>query len=367
MKIDELLLQSPFTFKQGKKNELFLNAMKESIQWHYMNSPLYKKFVDNQKLDLNKKFTLEEIPPLPISLFKDLELLTVPKSEIKSTIYSSATTSNKPSQIFLDSITIKRQQTALKNILSDYLGSDRRVFIIFDSKETILQGGMNTSSRSSAIRGMSTFAKSMKFVLNKKLEFDPTLYKEALDSIGKNEKVCFFGFTWLLYQAVSDIDKNKKNQELIKFYIKEKKYDATVLHIGGWKKLKDVMVNKSDFNKKVSMLLGAKVQYVIDFYGMTEQLGTVYPDCEFGYKHAPLYSEVLIRDVDTLENLGIMQPGFIQLLSPLPHSYPGISLLTEDIGELIGIDDCKCKRGGKYFIFKNRAETAPPKGCGDVL
>ena len=45
------------------------------------------------------------------------------------------------------------------------------------------------------------------------------------------------------------------------------------------------------------------------------------------------YSEVLIRD----KNFKSLQKikGFIQLLSLLPKSYPGHSILTEDIGEII--------------------------------
>ena len=106
---------------------------------------------------------------------------------------------------------------------------------------------------------------------------------------------------------------------------------------------------------------------IIDLYGMTEQLGIVYPDCEYGYKHVPVYSEVLIRDINDQKSLPIGHSGFIEVISPLPNSYPGIALLTDDIGELVGEDDCKCGRKGKYFIFKKRSELADPKGCGDTL
>ena len=56
---------------------------------------------------------------------------------------------------------------------------------------------------------------------------------------------------------------------------------------------------------------------------------------------------ILIRD----KNLNILNhgKGLIQLFSLLPKSYPGHSLLTEDEGVLLGEDDCKCGRHGKYF------------------
>jgi predicted house-cleaning noncanonical NTP pyrophosphatase (MazG superfamily) len=139
-----------------------------------------------------------------------------------------------------------------------------------------------------------------------------------------------------------------------------------VLHLGGWKKLKDISVDKLKFNEELSEFLDMSKTKILDFYGMTEQLGTVYPDCEYGYKHAPLYSEIIIRDVDTFKPCFVGETGFIQLLSPIPHSYPGISIISDDIGELKGIDNCKCGRKGKYFVFKKRAEKAELKGCGDT-
>ena len=60
-------------------------------------------------------------------------------------------------------------------------------------------------------------------------------------------------------------------------------------------------------------------------------------------------------------------PGFIEVMSILPSSYPGQALLTEDIGEIIGIDDCPCNRKGKYFVFRSRAKKVELRGCGDTF
>lgn len=56
------------------------------------------------------------------------------------------------------------------------------------------------------------------------------------------------------------------------------------------------------------------------------------------------------------------QEGIIQVLSLLPTSYPGNSLLTEDLGMILGEDDCKCGRKGKYFVMSGRMkESERPK------
>ena len=100
---------------------------------------------------------------------------------------------------------------------------------------------------------------------------------------------------------------------------------------------------------------------------MTEQLGTIYPDCSEGNKHVSAYSEIFIRNTDTLEIEEVGMSGFIQLVSPIPQSYPGISLLSDDIGKILGVDDCACGRKGKYFRFEKRTEKADIKGCGDTI
>ena len=53
-------------------------------------------------------------------------------------------------------------------------------------------------------------------------------------------------------------------------------------------------------------------------------------------------------------------------MSLLPLSYPGHNLLTEDIGKIEGIDDCKCGNKGKYFSIKGRVPDSELRGCSDV-
>ena len=58
--------------------------------------------------------------------------------------------------------------------------------------------------------------------------------------------------------------------------------------------------------------------------------------------------------------------GLVQLISVLPTSYPGHNILTEDIGEIVGENDCVCGKGGKYFLIHGREEKSEIRGCSDV-
>ena len=58
--------------------------------------------------------------------------------------------------------------------------------------------------------------------------------------------------------------------------------------------------------------------------------------------------------------------GLIQLISLLPTSYPGHSILTEDIGEVVEKNNCKCALYGKRFLVHGRVKEAEVRGCSDV-
>ena len=53
---------------------------------------------------------------------------------------------------------------------------------------------------------------------------------------------------------------------------------------------------------------------------------------------------VLIRDPHDWSVAPVGQTGLLQTLSVLPRSYPGHSLLTEDLAAVCGVDDCPCGR-----------------------
>ena len=78
-----------------------------------------------------------------------------------------------------------------------------------------------------------------------------------------------------------------------------------------------------------------------------------------------IFSNIFIRDkkFNVLQN---RKKGLIQLMSLLPTSYPGHNILTEDIGEIIGEDNCKCGLKGKYFLVHGRAKEAEIRGCSDT-
>jgi len=173
------------------------------------------------------------------------------------------------------------------------------------------------------------------------------------------EEVFVFGFTFILWtKLVEETDLSDVNLAF---------KDTIIVHSGGWKKLRGKAVSKEVFSDKISKIFSTHKKNVIDFYGMVEQTGVIFMDCSEGNKHPPNFADVVLRDYYTLKPCGVGQEGLIEVLNAIPDSYPGMSILTEDVGVLLGIDDCKCGRKGKYFRFKNRVENAEIRGCGDTF
>ena len=356
--IDELLTQEPFT-KSHNSDSLFLSAMSQSLIFHYENSDIFKQYCIKKNFNPYDDFTLNEIPFIPSNIFKKLKLSSVDKNEIIKTVHSSSTTGKTPSTILIDKITSERQQKIIISILSNFIGKNRKSFLILESKNNVSTGD-EMSSRSSAVRGLTPFMKNLEFILKN----DLTLNFENMNKLKFEVTIdhAIFGFTWILYLFIEKYQNDKNVKELF-----SKLNKPLILHSGGWKKLQNIKISKTEFNQKVSDFFKTEPNNVIDFYGLVEQLGTIYPDCEYGFKHVPNYSHIIIRDIHTLEPVEHGNRGFIQILTPIPHSYPGVSILTDDIGKIVSVNSCKCGRQGICFKFLERLKTADLAGCGDTF
>ena len=74
----------------------------------------------------------------------------------------------------------------------------------------------------------------------------------------------------------------------------------------------------------------------------------------------------MIRDPMTFEELPTGQAGVVQTVSALPTSYPGHSLLTEDLGVIERVDGGVGGRLGKAIRIIGRAPRAELRGCSDT-
>jgi hypothetical protein len=334
--------------KEKKRQGLFFH-LSQLHAFHYNHSDDYKNVSD---VLFKKDVTcLEDIPFLPVSIFKNRELRSIPTENVFKVLTSSGTTGSVPSRIFLDKDTAKQQTLALSKIMTHVIGKERLPMLIVDSK-SILKNRKSFSARGAGILGLSVFGKKHHYLLNDNFEVDEGILNQFIEKFN-GQKILIFGFTFMVWKYLF-LKEKTKHLDLS---------NAILIHSGGWKKLQDMAVDNSVFKKELKEKF--KLQKVYNFYGMVEQVGSVYLENEKGYLHCPNFSDIIIRNPVDFSVQPHGKPGLIQVISTLPKSYPGHSILTEDIGVCMGEDDLSWK--GKYFKILGRAKKAELRGCSDTF
>ena len=344
---------SPFSLAKKEKNALYADVLYELTKHHYANCARYRKILDVLGFDPTVEQDIEDIPPIPVRLFKDYDLLSVEKSQIIKTMTSSGTTGQGVSKIFLDRITSTNQTKVLTKIVSNFTGTKRLPMLIIDTNSLIKDRNLFTA-RGAGILGFSMLGYDVTYALDKdmQLDFDTV---EAFCKKHKDENILIFGFTFMIWKYFyKKLAKAEKQLALEK---------GIIIHGGGWKKLSEEAVDNETFKQLLEGLCG--VNRVYNYYGMVEQTGSIFLECEAGYLHSSIFSDVTIRRTD-FSVCGTHETGLVQLVSLLPLSYPGHIILSEDTGEIIGEDDCSCGRLGKYFKIHGRVPNAEIRGCSDT-
>jgi len=360
--IDIIINQSVYDLKENEKKQKLLEVVQCVTRHHYEQCYPYKRLCDKRGFNPQKYFSFEELPYLPTSLFKDIQLLSIPSDKLFREIKSSATTTGQPSRVGLDKVTSRRQSKCFNRVVINRIGNERRKFIVLDKASSVGRTE-KVSARDSTIRSLLFCASEVDTCLieeEEKLRLDYNkLIKLLKDAEGNPQGVVIFGFTFILYAHVV--------KRLMESGNKFKLPGAKILHIGGWKKLESFKVSPEKLISDCCETFGVFNKDVVDFYGFTEQSGMIYPTCEEGVRHTPIWAEVIVRDPLTLKPVLNKQKGILQFITPIQTSYPGHSVLTEDIGFVNSVDDCNCGRKGTTFKVVGRSLNAEVRGCGDIM
>jgi hypothetical protein len=297
---------------------------------------------------------LTQLPYLAVRLFKQMELRSIAATEVFKTLYSSGT-SGTPSRIFLDRDSASMQSKILVKIMQHWLGKARLPMLILDHPG-VISDRRSFSARGAGIQGLSFMGRDHCYAFNSDMTINWPALEQFVAKYGDGP-VLLFGFTFMVWQHLLQALKHSGRRINLP--------QGILLHSGGWKKLEDQAVSNQQFKQTVTDYTG--VTRVHNFYGMVEQIGAIFVECSAGHLHCPVYADVLVRRPGSWQVADIGEAGVLQLLSTLPRSYPGHSVLTEDRAELLGEDNCSCGLAGKYFRILGRLPQAEARGCSDTF
>ncbi|GAA1590402.1 acyl-protein synthetase [Actinoplanes couchii] len=338
---------SVFTLSQADKEARLLDELSTLTDFHRANCEPYDRIL--RASGYQGASGVAELPWLPVRLFKTLELKSIPDDEVFKVLTSSGTTGDV-SKIYLDKAAAAEQQRRLAATVQTVLGPKRLPMILVDTR-AMLKDRRSFSARGAGVLGMSTFGRDHVWALDMDGQVDLAALRGFLEKHG-DQPFLIFGFTFLvwlhLYEVALEHGLDLSNGILI--------------HSGGWKKLIDQAVSPEEFRKRLS---GVGLTRVHNYYGMVEQIGTIFlegPDG--GSLYCPDFADVVVRDPETWAELPPGKPGLLEVVSTLPTSYPGHVLLTEDLGVVHGIDDGEWP--GKRFSVLGRLPRAEARGCSDT-
>lgn len=344
------------TYGLGKdeKNKMLTKELVELTELHRKKCKPYAGILNAMRYKPEHVKTAADIPFFPVRLFKEMDLLSIDRSDVFKTMTSSGTTGQAVSKIYVDKETAMIQQKVMVRILSDYLGKHRIPMLIIDTP-AVMKDRKQFTARGAAIIGLQVMARETTYALNEDMSLNINALDEFLEK-NKGKKFLIFGFTFIVWQHLYE--------EVLKSGKKYNMSGGWLMTGGGWKKLINSSVSQEQFHEKMTETLG--IVHFLDHYAMVEQTGCIYAECECHHLHASIYSDIFVRNPEDFSLCKIGEEGIIQTVSILPHSYPGHSLLTEDRGIILGEDDCPCGRKGKYIKILGRVQSAEFRGCSDT-
>lgn len=352
--LDDFYKLEPYELNEEKKIELLTRELKDITQWHYEHCEYYRNMLNAMNYCAEEVQTYYDLPFFPVRMFKQMDLMSIEKKDIFKTMTSSGTTGQAVSKIYVDKETASNQQKVLVKIMSSFIGKKRLPMLIIDSPKVVKDRKL-FSARGAAILGLGMLAKERVYALDEDMQLDISIVEDFLDK-HKEERILVFGFTFMVWQHLY--------KELVRMNKKINMPEAFLITGGGWKKLESEHISREEFKGCFEEMCG--ITHFLDHYGMVEQTGSIYAECECGHLHASIYSDIITRRYQDFSPCDVGEKGIIQVVSVLPRSYPGHSILTEDEGIVLGEDDCPCGRKGKYIKITGRMKKAELRGCSDT-
>lgn len=347
---EQLLELPPASLRQADKEAMLLDGMNDLMRFHHDHCTEYARVIDMAWGGLRRYEALADVPYLPVSLFKEVELSSTSTPAL--VMQSSGTTGQVPSRIVVDNETAARQSRALIATFRPILGERRLPFLAIDTKDVIKATGL--TARGAGVLGMMKFGAKATFALDAGLEIDRDAVARFVAANGQ-APFLIFGFTFLvwskLYRSFADGELDLSN--------------AILVHSGGWKKLEAERVSNPEFRTALGRRFG--LRHIFNFYGFVEQIGSIFIEGADGLLYPPNFTDVIVRRPDTWEVAEVGEEGVIEVVSLLPLSYPGHCVLTEDKGTIVSVDAGDGGRFGKALRVSGRVPKAELRGCSDVI
>ncbi|MGO4710713.1 acyl transferase [Chryseobacterium sp. 2TAF14] len=314
-----------------KTKEGFLAACLETFRFQYENVEIYRKFVDYLNVKPETVKEINQIPFLPIEMFKNHQILN---KNVSTDLFfqSSGTTQMNLSKHFIADENI--YQESIYKSFEQFIGKPED-FIFLGLLPSYLE-----KQNSSLIYMVDFLMKKSGKPENGYFLYNHEDLFELLNEL-KDKKVILFGVSFALLDFLDFCDLNSK---ILKF-----SDTLTVIETGGMKGRKEEMTK----DELLEILQeGFKTDKIYSEYSMTELLSQAYSLGKNEYQ-CPNWMRILIRNVEdpfSYEKEG--KTGAINIID-LANIHSCSFIATQDLGKI----------DGDKFQVLGRIDHSDIRGC----
>ena len=300
----------------------------EIFQFQYANNSVYRKFSDLLKIDPQQINKIENIPFLPIDLFKNHTILSS-EQKIQKTFTSSGTTGTKTSKHHVTDLSFYEQSF---NLCFKKFYGDIQDYAVLALLPSYLE------------RDGSSLIYMAQHLIKKSVHPDSGFYldnltelKEKLISLDSNgQKVLLIGVSFALLDLVEDFKFKLKN--------------TIVMETGGMKGRRKEMIRE-----ELHSILknGFGIASIHSEYGMTELLSQAY-SLGNGVFDCPPWMKILIRDPEDAQSY---------LLNNSTGGINVIDLANINSCSFIATQDLGKKSENNAIEIMGRFDNSDIRGC----
>jgi hypothetical protein len=375
--------RSPLQDWSRKFNALAL----ELFSLQFAHNGAYRTFCESREVSPASLRDWREIPAVPATAFKELELSCIPEGQRTQVFFSSGTTEARPSRHFHNAASLQIYEASLLawfnrhfpgEALPTSSGCNSPALQLDDARPSLASEGLaltpspEQAPHSSLVHMFQTLRRRLSFrgfsftgLIGKdgSWRLDDSRTTELLRAaIDRQEPVVLLG-TAFSYVHLLD----RMAERGLKFQLPE---GSRVLETGGYKG-RSRSLPKSELHKLITRRLGIPCSHIVCEYGMSELSsqaydGTALPEAARAHKtpardwhgterrlfHFPPWTRVQIISPETGREVQAGQTGLIRVFD-LANVYSVMAVQTEDLGA----------RRGRGFELIGRAALAEPRGC----
>ena len=323
----------------------------ELFSLQFQHNPAYRKICEARKLTPQSIEHWTQIPAVPTSAFKELELTSLAPAERTVVFHSSGTTEQKPSRHFHCADSLAVYEASLWKTIELRFGSTGDLVFLTPPKASAPNSSlvhMFDAVRQKFGLPLSVFTGNIAADGAWALDFALTIQK-LKSAVKTGSPLTLLGTAFSFVHLLDHLA--EKN---LQFHLPE---GSRVLETGGYKN-RSRTLPKAELHDLITERLGVPRKNIVCEYGMSELSSQAYDrevrsqKSEVRSFHFPPWARVQITSPETGREVGEGETGIIRVFD-LANVFSVAAIQTEDLGV----------RRGDGFELIGRAQLAEPRGC----